>query len=169
MNMTALLWKKQMVFALAMLASWAAQSEVIRLEVMQRVPAFEGRSFGVVGSYVRITAKATIALDPRDPQNAVIADLDKAPRNAAGKVEAVADVVIVQPADPAKGNQTLLLDVPNRGRKLAPQLFDDAAQPGANRAETSADAGIGFLQRQGYTMAWIGWQSDIPSEPLQWL
>jgi hypothetical protein len=159
--------KKQILVACALLASCAAYSEVIRFEVTESAPAFEGRSFGNVGSYLRITGKATIALDPRDPKNAVIADIDKAPRNAAGKVEAVADVVILKPADSAKGNQTLLLDVPNRGRKLAPQLFDDAEQPGANRAEKKADAGIGFLHRQGYTMAWIGWQSDIPSEPLQ--
>ena len=159
--------KKQILVACALLASCAAYSEVIRFEVTESAPAFEGRSFGTVGSYLRITGKATIALDPRDPKNAVIADIDKAPRNAAGKVEAVADVVILKPADSAKGNQTLLLDVPNRGRKLAPQLFDDAEQPGANRAEKSADAGIGFLHRQGYTMAWIGWQSDISSEPLQ--
>ena len=42
-------------------------------------------------------------------------------------VEATADVVILRPADPTHGNGTLLLDVPNRGRKLAPQLFDDSA------------------------------------------
>ena len=153
--------------ACALLVSASVHSEVIRFQVTESAPAFEGRSFGSVGSYLRITGKATIALDPADRKNAVIADLDKAPRDATGKVQAVADVVILKPADASKGNQTLLLDVPNRGRKLAPQLFDDVEQPGANRAEKSADAGIGFLQRQGYTLAWIGWQSDIPSEPLQ--
>ena len=160
-------WRQLALMVCALGAHWTAQSEVIRFDVSERVPAFEGRSFGAVGPYVRITGKATVALDPRDPKNAVIADIDKAPRNAQGRVQAVADVVILQPADPGKGNQTLLLDVPNRGRKLAPQLFDDAEQPGANRSEAAADAGIGFLHRQGYTMVWIGWQSDIPSEPLQ--
>lgn len=152
--------------ALACLALPAA-AEVIRFEVLESVPAFEGRSFDAVGPYVRITARATIAVDPADPRNAVIADLDRAPRNAAGQVEAVADVVLLRPADPARGNGTLLVDVPNRGRKLAPQLFDDAAQPGANRAQQAADAGIGFLHRRGVTMAWIGWQADIPSAPGQ--
>lgn len=144
-----------------------ATAEVIRFDVLESVPAFEGRSFGTVGPYLRITARATIAVDPADPRNAVIADLDRAPRNAAGQVEAVADVVLLRPADPARGDGTLLIDVPNRGRKLAPQLFDDAAQPGANRAEQPADAGIGFLHRRGITMAWIGWQADIPSAPGQ--
>ena len=147
--------------------SLPAVAEVVRFEVLESVPAFEGRSFDAVGPYLRITARATIAVDPADPRNAAIADIERAPRNAAGRVEAVADVVLLRPADPARGNGTLLVDVPNRGRKLAPQLFDDAPQPGANRAQQAADAGIGFLHRRGYAMAWIGWQADIPSAPGQ--
>jgi hypothetical protein len=145
----------------------SAAAEVVRFEVLQSVPAFEGRSFGSVGPYVKVTARATVAVDPADRRNAVIADMDRAPRNAAGKVEATADVVLLRPADPARGNGTLLVDVPNRGRKLAPQLFDDASQPGANDADKTADAGLGFLHGKGYTMAWIGWQADIPSQPGQ--
>ena len=144
-----------------------AHAEVIRFEVLQSGPAFEGRSFGSVGQYIKITARATIAVDPVDPRNAVIADIDKAPRNAQGKVEATADVVLLRPADPLRGNGTLLVDVPNRGTKLAPQGFDDVAQPAASEASKAADAGIGFTQDQGYTMAWIGWQADIPSQPNQ--
>ena len=144
-----------------------AHAEVIRFEVLQSGPAFEGRSFGSVGQYIKITARATIAVDPVDPRNAVIADIDKAPRNAQGKVEATADVVLLRPVDPQRGNGTLLVDVPNRGTKLAPQGFDDVAQPAASEASKAADAGIGFTQDQGYTMAWIGWQADIPSQPFQ--
>ncbi len=152
---------------LAAAATFSAHAQVTRFEVLESVPAFEGRSFGNVGPYVRVTARATIAVDPFDRRNAVIADIAQAPRNAAGRVEATADVVLLRPADPARGNGTLLVDVPNRGRKLAPQLFDDAAQPGANNADKTGDAGIAFLHRQGYSMAWIGWQADIPSQPGQ--
>src|ERR1700744_6568350 len=151
--------------AAAFLLPAASRAEVIRFDIQERVPAFAGRSFGDVGAYERITAHATIALDPGDDRNAGITDLAQAPRDADGKVEAVADVVILRPADPARGNGTLLLDVPNRGRKLAPQLFDDSSQPGANNAQAADDAGIGFLHRQGYTMVWVGWQGDIPSKP----
>jgi hypothetical protein len=140
---------------------------MVRFDITQRQPAFEGRVFGAVGAYERITGRATIALDPQADGNAVITDLALAPRNAQGRVEAVADVVILRPADAARGNGTLLLDVPNRGRKLAPQLFDDSSQPGANRAERASDAGIGFLHRLGTTMVWVGWQADIPSAPDQ--
>src|SRR4029450_6790535 len=145
----------------------ALRAEVIRFDIVERVPAFAGRSFGDVGPYERITARATIALNPSDDRNSVITDLAQAPRNPDGKVEATADVVILRPTDPARGNGTLLLDVPNRGRKLAPQLFDDSSQPGANNAQGADDAGIGFLHRQGYTMVWVGWQGDIPSRPGQ--
>jgi hypothetical protein len=143
------------------------KAEVVRFDILERAPAFAGRSFGDVGSYERITARATIALDPADDRNAVITDLALAPRTADGRIEAVADVVILRPADAAHGNGTLLIEVPNRGRKLAPQLFDDSPQPGANRAEAADDAGVGFLHRQGYTMVWVGWQADIPSKPEQ--
>ena len=145
----------------------ASPAEIVRFDILERVPAFAGRSFGNVGTYERITARATLALNPSDDRNAVITDLALAPRGADGKVEATADVVILRPSDPAHGNGTLLLEVPNRGRKLAPQLFDDSAQPGANNADKAEDAGIGFLHRQGYTMVWVGWQGDIPSKPGQ--
>ncbi len=155
------------VLCAALLPSVAAQAEVTHFEILKSEPAFEGRSFGSVGAYVKITARVTIAIDPGDPRNAVIADIDKAQRTGNGRVGATADVVLLRPADPLKANGTLLVDIPNRGRKLAPQLFDDAAQPGGNEAEKAADAGIGFLHSQGYTMAWIGWQADIPSRPHQ--
>jgi hypothetical protein len=141
----------------AVLLPLSAEAEVIRFEVTRSEPAFEGRSFGSVGAYVKITGRAVIAVDPADPRNAIIADIDKAPRGASGKVEATADVVLIRPADPQHSNGTLLVDIGNRGLKLAPQLFDDSPQPGANNAEKSADAGTGFLYGHGYTLAWIGW------------
>ena len=57
------------------------RAEVIRFDIVERAPAFAGRSFGDVGPYERITARATIALNPSDDRNAVITDLAQAPRN----------------------------------------------------------------------------------------
>jgi hypothetical protein len=161
----------QRTIAAALLATTAlatpAAAQVTRFEVTEDIPAFQGRSFGEVGQYRRITARATIALDPADPRNAVIADIAEAPRNAQGRVEATADVVILRPADLARASGTLLLDVPNRGRKLMPVLFDDSRAPGSNNAATAEDAGIGFLHGRGMSMVWVGWQGDIPSQPGQ--
>lgn len=123
--------------------------------------AFGGREFAA-GRYERVAARATIALDPANPRNAGIADLALAPRNADGKVEASADVVILRPADSARGNGTLLLEAPNRGRELMGQLFNDA--PAANGLVRGTDAGNGFLLDRGTTLAWIGWQADRTAE-----
>ena len=149
-----------------MVAAWvpAAVAEVTRFDVISTArPALEGRSFGSFGMAERITARATIAVDPGDPRNAVIADLALAPRNADGRVEAVADVVILRPA--AGGNGALLVELPNRGRKAMPQLFDDAPDGPAQRLEQVDAAGRGFLLGQGYTLAWIGWQAGLAPGP----
>lgn len=149
--------------ALAGLAGWAAPAaaELTRFELTRPAEtAFQGREFGQAGRYERLTARATIALDPADPRNAVIADIALAPRNAQGRVEAVTEVVILRPAEPFRGNGTMIVEVPNRGRELMGQLYNDGA---ANALLLNRDPGNGFLMRQGYTMVWVGWQADIPS------
>src|SRR5436190_20730467 len=104
---------------LAALAQPAA-AKVVKFEVVRiESPAFEGRSFGTVGTYDRIIARATIAVAPADPHNSVIVDLDRAPRNAQGLVEATTDVEILRPTVAANGNRRLIYDVVNRGTKRA--------------------------------------------------
>lgn len=144
---------------------WApAQARLLRLEVQELLsPAFDGRVFGAVGTYERVAARATIGVDPNDPHNADLVDLALAPRNAAGLVEATSDVVILRPADATRGNGVLLYDVVNRGRKLGLNLLNDA--PMGNAVRTSAEAGNGFLMRQGYTIVWSGWQHDVAPAP----
>jgi hypothetical protein len=135
-------------------------AEVARFELTgPPQPAFAGQGFGDSGRYERLTARATVSLDPADGRNAIIADLSMAPRNAQGRVEAVAEVVILRPAEPFRGNGTLLVEAPNRGRELAGQLYNDGPANGLLRG---SDAGNGFLLRRGYTLAWVGWQADIP-------
>src|SRR4030095_7591679 len=67
---------------------------------------------------------------------------------------------LLRPADPARGNGSLLLDVPNRGRKVALGMLNSAVRvPDPSTAE---DFGNGFLMRHGWSVAWIGWQPDVP-------
>jgi hypothetical protein len=74
---------------IALALATPANAEVTRFKVLERTAsALQGRGFGAAGQVEKITASATIALDPANPRNAVIADLDRAPRNADGKVEA---------------------------------------------------------------------------------
>ncbi|SFP54689.1 hypothetical protein SAMN05216330_10890 [Bradyrhizobium sp. Ghvi] len=141
----------------------SAKSEVTRFNVLERTTsALQGRSFGAAGQVEKIAASATIALDPANPRNAVIADLERAPRNAEGKVEATSDVIIVRPAHP---NGILLFEIPNRGRRLISAWFDDSSIKGSVHLEEADDAGRGFLLAQGYTLVWAGWQADAPTGP----
>ena len=136
-------------------------AKVVKFEIVRvESPAFEGRSFGSVGTYDRIIARATVAVAPGDPHNTIIVDLDRAPRNAQGLVEAVTDVEILRPTVAANGNRRLFYEVLNRGGKLGFALFNDIPAV-VNDLEKAADAGNGFLMNCGYTMVWSGWQGDI--------
>lgn len=68
------------------------------------------------------------------------AELDFAPRNTAGRVEATTDVVILRPAHL---NGTLLFEVLNRGRKLMTGWVDEptcSKAPGSNAPRTPGAA-----------------------------
>src|SRR6516164_5524786 len=79
-------------------------AKVVKFEIVRtESPAFEGRTFGAVGTYDRIIARATIAVAPDDPHNSIIVDVDRATRNTQGQVEAVSDVEILRPTNAANG------------------------------------------------------------------
>ena len=139
-----------------------AQARVVGFEVVDiQSPAFEGRTFGEVGTYDKITARVGLAVAPDDPHNAGIVDINIAPTNAAGEVEFATEVHILRPTDPTMGNARLFYDVLNRGRKLGLILLNDA--PASNDLAGPDAAGNGFLMRQGYTIVWSGWQPDVVS------
>jgi hypothetical protein len=136
-------------------------AKVIKFEIVRvESPAFEGRTFGAIGTYDRIVARATIAVAPENPHNAIIVDLDRAPRDTKGQVEAATDVEILRPTVAANGNRRLFYEVLNRGGKLGLALFNDIPVV-TNDLVKTGDAGNGFLMNRGYTVVWSGWQGDI--------
>jgi hypothetical protein len=135
--------QKQIVRWVAVLVAvvcvWPAQvhAEITRL-VVERTEAL-----GADG-YESLTGHAYGEVDPRLPLNAIITDLEFAPRNARGMVEYVATFTIVKPADMTKASGVLLYYVPNRGRINL--------------------TGGGFLadaRRQGHVLVASGWQGDL--------
>ena len=135
---------------------------VTALEIRERAVLLDGHRFGAAGAYEKIAGVLRFAVDPANPANRAITDLGLAPRNARGAVEASADFYLLQPVDPARGNRRLLLDVPNRGRKVALGIFNST--PRVPDPSTPEDFGNGFLMRHGYTVAWVGWQHDVPRQ-----
>ncbi len=148
----------------ALLVAAPATARLTQLAVQSQEPFADGASFGDAGPYVRIRALARGELDPNDAANSGIALLGQAPRNARGMVEYVADVFILRPADPARGDGVLLYDVTNRGNKFLMSWLNDAPEPpngSVNDPRTLADAGNAFTFRRGDTMVWSGWQPEV--------
>ena len=90
-----------------MLGSAAAHANVVKLEITKVEPAGP--------THERISGKAYGELDPADPKNAVITDIELAPRNARGKVEYVTTFSLVKPTDMMKASGVLVYTVVNRG------------------------------------------------------
>jgi len=133
---------------------------VTRFEIDRREPVLGGAGFGAAGPYEKIIGTLHLAVDPSARVHESITDLALAPRNAQGHVECSADFALLRPL--GGGNRRLLLDVPNRGRKIALGMFNST--PRSNDPTTREDFGNGFLMRHGYTVAWVGWQPDVPRQ-----
>ncbi len=130
---------------------------VDRFEIVRREPYWNGKVFGDAGAYERIDAIAHYSVDPASVANQKITDLALA-EVAGGQVRFTGDVTLLIPA--GGGNRSLLLELPNRGNRVLDRLFNQGT---VDLMPTDAiKAGDGFLMRQGWTLAWCGWQWDAP-------
>ena len=133
--------------ALVIVSAATARAEVTRITVSSRADiAFAG--------YEKIVGRVFFAVDPADPRNAIVADLDKAPRTADGRVEFSSDFTIVRPK--SGGNGVAIVDIVNRGRATVIPNFNRAG--GRN-----PDVGDGFLMKRGFTVVTVGWEFDVPA------
>ena len=107
--------------AMLMLCASVARAEVVRVDVAKRVDV------GTSG-YEKIVGTIHFAVDPKNPRNRLVVDLDKAPVNAAGLVEFSSDLYILRPKT-TSGNGVALMDVLNRGNKMAVNGFNRGGSP----------------------------------------
>jgi hypothetical protein len=145
---------------LSVLLATSAAAEVVRIDVKSRADIAAGEAFGTVGPYEKLAGTIFFAVDPALPANRIVADIDKAPRNAAGKVEFSADFFLIKPKAMERANGAVLYEVSNRGGKGMLGFFNHAA--GSVDPGTAAEMGDGFLLKQGFTLLWVGWQFDVP-------
>lgn len=104
------------------------------------------------GEFVRIEGTLTGELSASE----AIPGLDRAPRNAHGRIEYKAPFVLIAPKHKAAGNGALLVDVPNRGRAIAHFLYNSPRDPWVPIG--TFDPGNRFLQDNGYTVAMLQWE-----------
>lgn len=141
-----------------------ALARVVRVVIDRREAVAGGAAFGTAGSYERLTGRVFFAFDPANAHDRQIVDLDRAPRNAAGEVDAWAEFVMLRPTDGARASGVALVDVVNRGN-MTVGVFHLGA-----RRDLAPDAagyyGDALLLRRGLTIVMLGWQWDIlPDAP----
>src|SRR5262245_46478415 len=116
----------------------SSEARVTRIVVERgEAPAFKGQAFGKAGVYEVLHGRFYGELDPKDPHNTIITDIQFAPRNARGRVEYSATFSIAKPVDMSKASGVLFYTVPNRG--------NGAATPSV----------------EGHVSVVSGWQGDV--------
>src|SRR5580765_4038340 len=108
------------VAALAAVLAWTppAEARVTRIVINTSVDPDPTLSNGAPFAIKRITGRAFGELDPRDSHNAIIQDIERAPKNANGRVEYQATFQLILPSDPANLSGMMWHDVPNRGGRV---------------------------------------------------
>jgi hypothetical protein len=129
------------------LASAAAHAEIVEWRVISMKPYGQFAT----GKYLQMEAEVRGELDPAEP----IPGLEKAARNAAGRVEYRTPVTLILP-ESRKGNGALLVDVPNRGRPISHALYNSPRDRPI--AVGSLDQGLGLLENRGYSIAVVQWE-----------
>ena len=125
------------------------------VNITSREPYAGGQPFGDAGPYERIDGVVTFAADPANAANAAIVDIGLARRDSDGLVRFSSDFTLLAPAG---GGGKLLVDVVNRGRKVAVNTFNRVPPRPPSREQPPGD---GFLFRHGFAVLSIGWQWDV--------
>ena len=147
------------LLSLAPILTATVEARVTSVEVDHREDVLGGRPFGLAGPYEKIVGKVHFAIRPDNPHNRAVVDVDLAPTDAAGEVTFTADLYVLRPKDPGRGNGSMFMEISNRGGKAMVSLL--------NQAERSIDPsehahfGDGFLLKRGFTLVWVGWQFDV--------
>ncbi|MGI9488780.1 MAG: alpha/beta hydrolase domain-containing protein [Geminicoccaceae bacterium] len=136
-----------------------SEAAVERVELVAREPFAGGHVFGDAGAYERLKGKLHYAVDPADPANRSIVDIDLAPVDHRGLVTFSGDFILLRPMDADRGNGTLLYEVNNRGSLGLLPMFNLASR--SNNPRGLDHAGDGLLFEQGYTMLWSAWNWDV--------
>jgi hypothetical protein len=126
-------------------------ARVTKIAITSRAPAFNNQTFGSAGQFEKIKGIASGEIDPKDRRNALITDIQFAPKNARGRVEYRTNFTLVKPVDMSKSAGVLFYNIVNRGNHGGPAEF-----------HIGGDPGDGFLYKLGESVLWSGWQGDIP-------
>jgi hypothetical protein len=144
---------------------FSTSAEVTKVTVTSRTVVAGGQAFGATGPYEKLVGRIEFAVDPADPHNKAIVDLQYAQKAADGRVHFASDLYVLRPVDAERSNGVLLFEISNRGGKGLLTRFNGA--PSGTDPMNPADFGNGFLMREGYTLVWVGWEFDVAPTMLK--
>jgi len=153
-------------FSITMFLVFCAQplcGKVLRVVIDRSEPVLDGKSFGRTGSYELLHGRVFFGFDPANAMNSNIVDLQLAPINEEGLVEAWADLVVLRPKNQKNGRNIALVEVSNRGGKFSHRYFNRASERELT-ANNPNSFGDGLLMEEGLTIIWVGWQFDVPEK-----
>jgi hypothetical protein len=147
----------------------SAPAEVTRVEIVSSAPWLGGRALGKAGAYEKLQGRVYFELDPQSATGRRVTDISLASRNAKGRVEFSSDFVLVRPRNPARARHSVLLEIPNRGNTQANRSFfsTTAASDFDLMNLDATDLSDAFVFEQGFTVAWLGWQFDLPKGDIR--
>jgi len=107
-----------------------ATAEVKTITIVSTSAFANGQSFGDIGPYEEITGVITGEIDPGDPRNALITDIELAPKTATGRVAYRTTFTIRKPVDMRKASGVLFYNIVNRGNHNGPNTWHVGGDPG---------------------------------------
>lgn len=141
----------------ALIFAQSAFAKLVDVRVENRAEfTFDNKQFEA------LQGQFSFEFDPSHPENQKVVDLDRAPRNEQGQVEAVSDFFLIQPKAESD-RKGMLIEISNRGSKASLRYFNQAPRSGL--PTTVESMGDGLIQRLGLSMLWVGWQPDVKLAP----
>jgi Alpha/beta hydrolase domain len=131
-----------------------SEARLVKFIVQSQKPYLNGADWGNVGPYEILQGTAYFEVDPRDPRDSLIVDIEKAPRNAHQMVEFSTPFFILKPAVYQNWNHKLFYAVNNRGNSLEGLLT-------ATTAAQVAGTDAGYAMTRGYAIVDAGWEADV--------
>jgi hypothetical protein len=132
-----------------LLASAPAQARVTRIVIDDRQPL---SAAGQTIPYEQVSGRAFGELDPRDPLNAIIQDIQLG-KDADGKVRYVASFVLTKPVDLSRASGMMWHDVPNRGGAVtiavAERNFGDVGLASAWQGDNAGGTAVKAVEPVG--------------------
>ncbi len=137
-----------------------SEARVVNLVVEQRTSFVGGADWGKAGPYEMLRGTAYMEADPHNPHDAVIVDLENAPRNAKGLVEFTTQFMILKPVHMHRSNHKIFYAVNNRGNNLEGLLT-------ATTASQVSGTDAGYALTEGYVVVDAGWEGDVVPTPTK--